>query len=152
MTALVGSSGAGKSTFIDVLMGFNEPLTGRVLVDGTPLQEYDINSYRKGIGYVPQESILFNMSIADNLRWANENATEEEIKEACIQANAHKFIQEFPEGYHTIVGDRGVRLSGGQIQRIALARATVRKPDLLILDEATSSLDSHSGTSDSAVC
>jgi ABC-type multidrug transport system fused ATPase/permease subunit len=144
MTALVGGSGAGKSTFIDVLMGFNEPFTGRVFVDNIPLQEFDIKSYRKRIGYVPQESILFNMSIADNLRWANEAATEEEIKEACIQANAHEFIQEFPEGYNTLVGDRGVRLSGGQIQRVALARATLRKPDLLVLDEATSSLDTHS--------
>jgi ABC-type multidrug transport system fused ATPase/permease subunit len=144
MTAFVGGSGAGKSTFIDVLMGFNEPLTGRVLIDDIPLQEFDIKSYRKRIGYVPQESILFNMCIADNLRRANEAATEEEIKEACIQANAHEFIQEFSEGYNTLVGDRGVRLSGGQIQRVALARAILRKPDLLILDEATSSLDTHS--------
>lgn len=144
MIAIVGESGAGKSTLIDVLMGFNEPLTGSVLVDDIPLQEFDIKSYRKRIGYVPQESILFNMSIADNLLWANEIATEEEIKEACVQANAHEFIQKFPEGYNTLVGDRGVRLSGGQIQRVALARATLRKPDLLILDEATSSLDTHS--------
>lgn len=144
MIALVGESGAGKSTFIDVLMGFNEVLTGRVLVDDIPLQEFDIKSYRKRIGYVPQESILFNMTIADNLRWANEAATDKEIKEACIQANAHEFIQEFPEGYDTLVGDRGVRLSGGQIQRVALARAILRNPDLLILDEATSALDTHS--------
>ena len=144
MTALMGESGAGKSTFIDVLMGFNEPLTGRVLVDDIPLEEFDIKSYRKRIGYVPQESILFNMTIADNLLWANAAATGEEIEDACIQANAHEFIKEFPEGYNTVVGDRGVRLSGGQIQRVALARAILRKPDLLILDEATSSLDTHS--------
>ena len=144
MTALMGESGAGKSTFIDVLMGFNEPLTGRVLVDDIPLEEFDIKSYRKRIGYVPQESILFNMTIADNLLWANAAATGEEIMDACIQANAHEFIKAFPEGYNTFVGDRGVRLSGGQIQRVALARAILRKPDLLILDEATSSLDTHS--------
>ena len=144
MTALVGESGAGKSTFIDILMGFNEPLTGRVLVDNISLQEFDIKSYRKRIGYVPQESILFNMTIADNLLWANAAATGEEIMDACIQANAHEFIKAFPEGYNTFVGDRGVRLSGGQIQRVALARAILRKPDLLILDEATSSLDTHS--------
>lgn len=144
MIAFVGESGAGKSTLIDVLMGFNEILTGRVLVDDIPLQEFDIKSYRKRIGYVPQESILFNMSIADNLRWAKEAATDKEIKKACIQANAHEFIQEFPEGYNTLVGDRGIRLSGGQIQRVALARAILRNPDLLILDEATSALDTHS--------
>jgi len=144
MTALVGESGAGKSTLIDVLMGFNEVLTGNVLVDDIPLQEFDITSYRKRIGYVPQESILFNMTIADNLRWANETAIDEEIEKACIQANAHEFIQECPEGYNTLIGDRGVRLSGGQIQRVALARAILRNPDLLILDEATSALDTQS--------
>jgi len=125
-------------------MGFNEPGSGQITVDGTLLFDFDINSYRRRIGYVPQDSILFNMSIADNLLWANESATREEIEEACIQANAHEFIREFPKGYNTLVGDRGVRLSGGQIQRVALARAIVRKPDLLILDEATSSLDTHS--------
>lgn len=144
MISFVGESGAGKSTLIDMIMGFNESVIGQITVDGTPLQEFDINSYRKRIGYVPQESILFNMTIADNLRWANEAATDKEIKEACIQANAYEFIQGFPEGYNTLVGDRGVRLSGGQIQRIALARAIIRNPSLLILDEATSSLDTHS--------
>lgn len=144
MVAFVGKSGGGKSTLIDMIMGFNEPLTGRITLDGIALQEFDIISYRRRIGYVPQESILFNMSIRDNLLWANESATDEEIKQACRQANADEFIEEFPKGYGTLVGDRGVRLSGGQIQRIALARAILRRPQILILDEATSSLDTHS--------
>lgn len=144
MIAFVGKSGAGKSTFVDMIMGFNEPLKGRVALDGISLQEFDTHSYRSRIGYVPQESILFNMSIRDNLRWAKEHATDREIKEACDIANASEFIEQFTEGYDTIVGDRGVRLSGGQIQRIALARAILRNPDILILDEATSNLDTQS--------
>lgn len=144
MVAVVGESGAGKSTLIDMIMGFNEPTLGQITFDGVPLQRFDINSYRHRIGYVPQESILFNMSIRDNLRWANEGATDAEIKEACRQANADEFIERFPSGYDTLVGDRGVRLSGGQCQRVALARAILRKPELLILDEATSSLDTQS--------
>lgn len=144
MVAFVGHSGSGKSTLIDIIMGFNEPLAGRITVDDVPLGEYDINSYRQRIGYVPQDSILFNMSIRDNLRWAREYATDEEIMDACCQANALEFIEGSPHGFDTIVGDRGVRLSGGQIQRIALARAILRSPELLILDEATSSLDTES--------
>jgi ATP-binding cassette subfamily B protein len=144
MIAFVGHSGSGKSTLIDMIMGFNEPLSGKITIDDIPLQEFDINSYRQRIGYVPQDSILFNMSIRDNLLWAKDSATEDEIKAACKKANAADFIEGFPQGYDTVVGDRGVRLSGGQIQRIALARAILRKPDLLILDEATSSVDTQS--------
>jgi len=144
MIAIVGESGAGKSTLIDTIMGFNEPLKGKITIDGIPIQEFDIKSYRQRIGYVAQETILFNMTIDDNLRWANGAAKIEDIKEACRQANAHEFIKEFPDRYDTVVGDRGVRLSGGQVQRIALARAILRKPELLILDEATSSLDTRS--------
>lgn len=143
MIAFVGESGAGKSTLIDVIMGLQEPLAGQITIDGVPLSDFDIYSYRRRIGYVPQDSVLFNMTIKDNLLWANEAATEQEIKRACQQANADQFIEEFPKGYNTLVGDRGVRLSGGQAQRIALARAILRKPDLLILDEATSSLDTR---------
>lgn len=144
MVAFVGHSGAGKSTLVDIVMGFNEPTAGHIFVDDVPLHEFDVISYRQRIGYVPQESILFNLSIRDNLLWARESATEDDIRAACSLANAHEFIKEFPSGYDTLVGDRGVRLSGGQIQRIALARAILRDPEILILDEATSSLDSHS--------
>jgi len=144
MIAIVGESGAGKSTLIDMIIGFNEPLKGQINIDEIPLHDFDITSYRKRIGYVPQDSLLFNMSIADNLLWANGAATPEEVEQACRQANAHEFIEQFSDGYDTLVGDRGVRLSGGQVQRVALARAILRKPSLLILDEATSSLDTHS--------
>ncbi|MFC2117213.1 ABC transporter ATP-binding protein [Bacteroidota bacterium] len=144
MIAFVGESGAGKSTLIDSIIGFNELLSGEIKIDGIPLQDFEINSYRKKIGYVSQESILFNMSIRDNLIWAKDNSTDEDVRKACKLANADEFIEKFPKGYHTVVGDRGVRLSGGQLQRIALARAMIRKPDLLILDEATSALDTKS--------
>jgi ATP-binding cassette subfamily B protein len=144
MVAFVGESGVGKSTLIDLLMGFHEPTAGRILVDGVPLQDFDISSYRQRLGYVPQESVLFNMSIRDNLRWACDAATDADIQNACRQANAEEFIERFPDGYETIVGDRGVRLSGGQCQRVALARAILRKPEVLVLDEATSALDTHS--------
>lgn len=144
MVAVVGESGAGKSTLIDVVMGFNEPSGGRIAVDGGDLGDVDVVSYRRRIGYVPQESVLFNLSIRENLRWANEEATEAEIREACRQANAMEFIERFPEGLDTVVGERGVRLSTGQCQRVALARAILRRPQLLVLDEATSALDTLS--------
>lgn len=143
MVAFVGQSGAGKSTFIDILMGFHQPTAGSILFDGISLQDFDIHSYRSSIGYVPQDSVLFNMSIRDNMLWAYSLATEKDINEACHLANADEFIRQLAEGYNTLVGDRGVRLSGGQVQRIALARAILRKPSLLILDEATSSLDTY---------
>lgn len=144
MVAFVGESGSGKTTLIDMIMGFHEPLNGRITIDGKPLHDIEINSYRSHIGYVPQDSTLFNMTIRDNLLWACESATMADIEHACRQANAEEFIKSFPRGYDTVVGDRGVRLSGGQIQRIALARGILRNPDILILDEATSSLDTNS--------
>ncbi|UCD55364.1 MAG: ABC transporter ATP-binding protein [Candidatus Omnitrophota bacterium] len=144
MVAFVGESGSGKSTFIDIILGFYQPTKGTVLIDEVPLQNFDIKSYRHRVGYVPQESVLFNTSIRDNLLWSKENATEREIKEACQQAHADEFIERLSQRYDTLVGNRGIRLSGGQVQRIALARAILRKPDILILDEATSSLDTHS--------
>ena len=144
MVAIVGPSGAGKSTLIDVLMGFNTPTSGSVMFDDCPLNRYDITSYRRRTGYVPQDVVLFNASIIENLLWSKEDATEEAIKRACEQANVDEFVKDLPEGYETVVGDRGVRLSGGQAQRFALARAILREPELLILDEATSSLDTQS--------
>lgn len=142
--AIVGESGSGKSTLIDLIMGFHKPSAGEIKLDNVNLQDFDRDSYRRKIGYVPQDSVLFNMSIADNLRWAKEDANDDDIKHACQLAYADEFIKGFPEGYNTFVGDRGIRLSGGQVQRIALARAILRKPEILILDEATSSLDTHS--------
>jgi ATP-binding cassette subfamily B protein len=144
MIAFVGESGAGKSTLIDMLMGFHAPGRGKITIDDVPIESFDISSLRKRIGYVPQEGVLFNASIRDNLLWSNNKAAEIDLIKACKLAGAHEFIEATTKGYDTIVGDRGVRLSGGEIQRIALARAILRKPELLILDEATSSLDSNS--------
>ncbi|MGA1870293.1 MAG: ABC transporter ATP-binding protein [bacterium] len=144
MIAIVGESGSGKSTLVDLIMGFHEPHEGEILIDDISLHQLDIQSYRRHIGYISQESILFNMSIRDNLSWAKKDASDEELRMACRQAHADDFINDFPARYDSIVGDRGVRLSGGQIQRIALARGILIDPDILILDEATSSLDTHS--------
>lgn len=144
MVALIGRSGSGKSTLADLLMGLHKPNKGAILLDGTPLEEFDKLSYRKKIGYVPQNSVLFNTTIRNNFLWINPNFTEDEIVKACHQAYALEFIIKLPDGIDTMVGDRGVRLSGGQVQRLALARAIALKPELLILDEATSALDSES--------
>lgn len=144
MTALVGDSGSGKSTITDLILGLQVPQDGKVLIDNVSINDYKQNTFRERVGYVPQDSILFHTSIRENLLWTFSEATEKDMWDALALANADEFVKSMPLGIDTLVGDRGVRLSGGQRQRIALARALLRKPELLILDEATSSLDTES--------
>ena len=143
-TALVGSSGSGKSTILSLVLNFIQPQRGKVLIDGKDLQTIKLRDYRRYLGVVLQDNFLFDGTILDNIRFANPHANFEKIKEMCKIANADEFIEKFPNGYETIVGERGVKLSGGQRQRIAIARALLADPRILILDEATSSLDSES--------
>ena len=142
--ALVGPSGAGKTTICNLVARFYDPTSGAVLVDGTDLIEYEVESYRRLTGIVEQDVFLFDGTIAENIGYANRNATDAEISTAAQIANAAEFIDKLPQGYDTVIGERGVKLSGGQRQRLAIARAVLANPKILILDEATSNLDTES--------
>ncbi|MEY2537366.1 MAG: ATP-binding cassette, subfamily bacterial MsbA, partial [Verrucomicrobiota bacterium] len=140
-TAFVGSSGAGKSSLINLICRFYDPSGGQLLIDGIPLPELDVKWWRNQISVVSQDVYLFNASVAENIIYGKLDATREELLEAARRAHALEFIQGLPDGFETILGDGGLRLSGGQRQRLTLARAFIRDPQILILDEATNSLD-----------
>ena len=142
--AIVGPSGAGKSTIANLLPRFYDVNKGDIKIDGYSVREVTLNSLREQVGIVPQETMLFNDSVYDNILYGRLDATREEIETAAKAANAHDFIMQLSDGYETKLGDRGVNLSGGQRQRIAIARAILKNPRILILDEATSALDTES--------
>jgi ATP-binding cassette subfamily B protein/subfamily B ATP-binding cassette protein MsbA len=144
MLGLVGPSGAGKSSIADLLTGLYAPTAGRILIDGTPLEQLDLAGWQQRLGVVSQDTFLFNATISENIAFGTPGATQGKIEAAATAAQAAVFIESLPNGYNTLVGERGYRLSGGQRQRLSLARAILRDPELLILDEATSALDSQS--------
>ncbi len=143
-TALVGSSGSGKSTLVSLVMAFNRPYQGRVLIDGADLAGLKLRGYRRNLGVVMQDNFLFDGTVAENISFARPEATRAQVEEVARIAYCDEFIRAFPQGYDTVVGERGIKLSGGQRQRVAIARALLADPVILILDEATSSLDSES--------
>jgi ABC-type multidrug transport system fused ATPase/permease subunit len=142
--ALVGMSGAGKSTLTQLLMQFYKAGNGEIFIDDLPINKYDLSDVRGNMAIVPQDVMLFGGSIKDNIAYGNPSASDSDIMEAAKKANAWEFIEGFPSKMETIVGERGVKLSGGQKQRVAIARAILKDPAILILDEATSSLDAES--------
>lgn len=144
VTAIVGPSGAGKTTIVNLILGLFEPTGGRITVDGLPLYDYESGSWLSKIGFVSQEPFIHHSSIADNIIFSRDGHSQDSVIKAAKIANAHEFISQLPEGYETVVGDRGMKLSGGQQQRITIARAMLESPEILIFDEATSSLDTIS--------
>jgi ABC-type transport system involved in Fe-S cluster assembly fused permease/ATPase subunit len=140
-TALVGESGGGKSTVLRLLFRSYNPENGKILVDGRDVQDIAIDSLRRNIGVVPQDATLFNDTLMYNLKYANTDASDEDVHQACSKAGIHDKIEGFPDGYNTKVGERGLRLSGGEKQRVAIARAILKNPKIILLDEATSALD-----------
>ena len=144
VTALVGASRAGKSTIADLIPRFYDVINGKIEIDGNDIRDIDINSLRKMMGIVSQETILFNDTIGSNIKYGLQSVTDDQLQKAAKNANAYDFISEQPNGFETVIGEKGVRLSGGQRQRIAIARAILKNPSILILDEATSSLDTES--------
>ena len=144
MVGLIGSSGAGKTTVADLLLRLFRPNSGKILLDGKDIEEINIKSWRKKIGYVSQDVFLLNDTIKNNIKFFDKSVSSEDIANAVEAASARDFIQKLPDGLNTIVGERGIKLSAGQRQRIALARVLARNPEILILDEATSALDNKS--------
>jgi ATP-binding cassette subfamily B protein/subfamily B ATP-binding cassette protein MsbA len=144
VVALVGRSGAGKTTVTDLVARFHDPTRGRILLNGRDIREFRLRTYRSLLGIVQQDVFLFDGSVRDNIAYGHRHATDAEIEDAARRANAHEFVERLPERYETFVGERGVKLSGGQQQRLAIARAILASPQILILDEATSNLDTES--------